>query len=312
MLALGFPVTAGLAWAFDLTRRGIERTAPVGGRSRPPRRGGTRSAQRWRMLALVGALLGAAVAGLAGWHLWGRESRVRPRRAHHGGGGRLRERDRGRRTSTGSPACSSPRSSSRSGSGADALPDGRHPAGTMGATPSRASTSRWGARWAGPRRARCCWPPSGARRRSTPSRCRRSTPARDEYLFTLRDGHGREGAPRPARPALGADSAAVARADGRGGLRAMHRWRDDHRSLEAYQHYFAGQEAWHRDGLRAVGLAELEGGAPPRSRLRPGTQRSSPGCSPGLAGPPRSHRQLIQSQENLADRLPEGDRWSCG
>ena len=29
VLAVGFPVTAGLAWAFDLTRKGIERTAPA-------------------------------------------------------------------------------------------------------------------------------------------------------------------------------------------------------------------------------------------------------------------------------------------
>jgi hypothetical protein len=31
VLAFGFPVSAGLAWAFDLTRRGIERTVPPDG-----------------------------------------------------------------------------------------------------------------------------------------------------------------------------------------------------------------------------------------------------------------------------------------
>jgi len=71
VLALGFPVSAGLAWAFDLTRRGIERTAPPEGSeaAAAARREGARPAVA---MVAVGALLGAAVAGLAGWHLWGR------------------------------------------------------------------------------------------------------------------------------------------------------------------------------------------------------------------------------------------------
>jgi len=71
VLAVGFPVTAGLAWAFDLTRKGIERTAPPEGTeaAAAARRAGVRPAVA---LVAVGALVGAAVAGLAGWHLWGR------------------------------------------------------------------------------------------------------------------------------------------------------------------------------------------------------------------------------------------------
>jgi len=71
VLALGFPLSAGLAWAFDLTRRGIERTAPPEGSeaAAAARREGVRPAVA---MVAVGALLGAAVAGLAGWHLWGR------------------------------------------------------------------------------------------------------------------------------------------------------------------------------------------------------------------------------------------------
>jgi tetratricopeptide (TPR) repeat protein len=71
VLALGFPVSAGLAWAFDLTRKGIERTAPPEGSeaAAAARREGVRPAVA---MVAVGALLGAAVAGFAGWHLWGR------------------------------------------------------------------------------------------------------------------------------------------------------------------------------------------------------------------------------------------------
>jgi tetratricopeptide (TPR) repeat protein len=70
VLAVGFPATAGLAWAFDLTRKGIERTAP----QEPA---GSAHQGRARLapavaIALVGAVIGAGVAGLAGWHLWGR------------------------------------------------------------------------------------------------------------------------------------------------------------------------------------------------------------------------------------------------
>jgi tetratricopeptide (TPR) repeat protein len=70
VLAVGFPVTAGLAWAFDLTRRGIERTAPTEA-DRPAAQGGARAAPAVA-IGLVGALIGTVVAGLAGWHLWGR------------------------------------------------------------------------------------------------------------------------------------------------------------------------------------------------------------------------------------------------
>jgi len=71
VLALGFPVTAGLAWAFDLTRKGIERTAPAVGTT-PEAATRLASARPAVVLVLVGALIGAGVAGFAGWHLWGR------------------------------------------------------------------------------------------------------------------------------------------------------------------------------------------------------------------------------------------------
>jgi tetratricopeptide (TPR) repeat protein len=69
-LALGFPVTAGLAWAFDLTRKGIERTSPLAGEGSGAQ-GPSRAAPALA-IALVGGVIGAGVAGLAGWHLWGR------------------------------------------------------------------------------------------------------------------------------------------------------------------------------------------------------------------------------------------------
>ena len=114
VLAVGFPATAGLAWAFDLTRRGIERTAPAEGTGRPRRAGRARprpwpsgswahsSARSWRSrrLAPVGAPPGP-----------GPDGRNRRR------SGRLRERDEGRRPRRALRASSSPRWSSRSGCG---------------------------------------------------------------------------------------------------------------------------------------------------------------------------------------------------
>ena len=64
VLAAGFPVTVGLAWAFDLTRKGIERTGPAEGAT-------PTTAARWAgarpavALVLVGALIGAGVAWMA-------------------------------------------------------------------------------------------------------------------------------------------------------------------------------------------------------------------------------------------------------
>jgi tetratricopeptide (TPR) repeat protein len=69
VLAVGFPATAGLSWAFDLTRSGVERTAPAA--EEPGPRGRARAAPAVA-IALVGAAIGAAVVGLAGYHLWGR------------------------------------------------------------------------------------------------------------------------------------------------------------------------------------------------------------------------------------------------
>jgi tetratricopeptide (TPR) repeat protein len=71
VLAIGFPVTAGLAWAFDLTHRGIERTKPPEGAT-PAAAARMASARPAIVLVTAGAVIGAAVAGLAGWHLWGR------------------------------------------------------------------------------------------------------------------------------------------------------------------------------------------------------------------------------------------------
>jgi tetratricopeptide (TPR) repeat protein len=63
VLAVGFPVTAGLSWAFDLTRRGVERTAqPAVDDARAAPRSGPGPALA---LVVVGALIGAIVAWLA-------------------------------------------------------------------------------------------------------------------------------------------------------------------------------------------------------------------------------------------------------
>ena len=64
VLAIGFPVTAGLAWAFDLTRKGIERTGPAEGAT-PTTEARWAGARPAVALVLVGALIGAGVAWLA-------------------------------------------------------------------------------------------------------------------------------------------------------------------------------------------------------------------------------------------------------
>jgi tetratricopeptide (TPR) repeat protein len=63
ILAVGFPVTAGLSWAFDLTGKGVERTAePAVDDTRTAPRPGPGPALA---LVVVGALIGALVAWLA-------------------------------------------------------------------------------------------------------------------------------------------------------------------------------------------------------------------------------------------------------
>ena len=68
VLGLGFPITAALAWVFDLKASGIERTPPVvqegGGSpatSRPP---------RGRLLLLLGLGIAAAAPGLVYFFVW--------------------------------------------------------------------------------------------------------------------------------------------------------------------------------------------------------------------------------------------------
>lgn len=68
VLGLGFPITAALAWVFDLKASGIERTPPVGGEgggspatSRPP---------RGRLLLLLGLGFAAAAPGLVYFFVW--------------------------------------------------------------------------------------------------------------------------------------------------------------------------------------------------------------------------------------------------
>jgi TolB-like protein/Tfp pilus assembly protein PilF len=64
LLALGFPIALVLAWAFDITTTGIERTPDVRGLR------ATHARQIW-LLALAGTLIaGFAVAGYWFWHPW--------------------------------------------------------------------------------------------------------------------------------------------------------------------------------------------------------------------------------------------------
>jgi adenylate cyclase len=63
-LGLGFPVAIGLAWAFDLTPTGIERTRPTGTPGRPADAG----SRVWLLLAGLGLL--AAAPGLAWYFVW--------------------------------------------------------------------------------------------------------------------------------------------------------------------------------------------------------------------------------------------------
>jgi hypothetical protein len=65
VLAAGFPGTAALAWAFDLTRNGIGRTAPPEGTA-PAAVAKMASAYPAVTVVVVGALIGAGVAALGG------------------------------------------------------------------------------------------------------------------------------------------------------------------------------------------------------------------------------------------------------
>jgi hypothetical protein len=64
LLGLGFPVAIGLAWAFDLTPAGVERTRPAG-----PAAASTAAGSRaWLLLLGLGLL--AAAPGLAWYFVW--------------------------------------------------------------------------------------------------------------------------------------------------------------------------------------------------------------------------------------------------
>jgi adenylate cyclase len=64
-LGLGFPVAIGLAWAFDLTPSGVERTADATG---PGGRPAVDASRAWLLLAGMGLL--AAAPGLAWYFVW--------------------------------------------------------------------------------------------------------------------------------------------------------------------------------------------------------------------------------------------------
>jgi len=69
-VGLGFPVTVGLAWAFDLTATGVERTPPASGAAGP---GGLRGARLAALLTGLGLLV--AAPGLAYHFTWGSGAR---------------------------------------------------------------------------------------------------------------------------------------------------------------------------------------------------------------------------------------------
>jgi adenylate cyclase len=64
-LGLGFPVAIGLAWAFDLTPSGVERTPDAAG---PGGRPAVDASRVWLLLAAMGLL--AAAPGLAWYFVW--------------------------------------------------------------------------------------------------------------------------------------------------------------------------------------------------------------------------------------------------
>ena len=64
LLGLGFPVAIGLAWAFDLTPAGVERTRPAG----PGAAATTGGSRAWLLLLGLGLL--AAAPGLAWYFVW--------------------------------------------------------------------------------------------------------------------------------------------------------------------------------------------------------------------------------------------------
>ena len=302
VLAVGFPATAGLAWAFDLTRRGIERTPPTGGTGAPVAKGPALA------LVALGAAIGAGVGGLAGWHLWDRTPEPGP-------DGRITvavadfsnetkdpdldglsgllitslEQSKRLRVLTRSRMFDLLRQMGRDGVERIDEPIAREVGRRAGAHALLlASVRKLDDVYAVEMRA--------------------LDPVRDEYLFTVRDqASGKKGLldlvdrlAERTRRSLRESEADVRGADDKVAATVT-------ASLEAHRHYFQGLQLL--DAYRIPdGERELKAALAidPHFAL---ARLAFLVALPRSWHSPRSHRQLIQSLQEDADRLPEGDRF---
>jgi len=254
LLAAGFPVTIALAWLFELGPGGITRTTDAP--SSDPGVGPARFAPLFAGLVALGALLGAGVAWLA----------LRHTEPAPGPDGRIVVAVADKANETGehelgvlSGLLVTSLEQSRNLSVMTqarvldlAVRAGRKDAArvdeTIGREVGRAHAVR------------ALLLPAIRRLGTTYSlEMRAVDPVRDRHLFTLSDRAASKEAlldlldrlSERTRSELGEGKADV-------GSARIQLAQAMTRSVEAYQHYVAGLEAWHREGLRAVGLREFQ------------------------------------------------------
>ncbi len=133
-------------------------------------------------------------------------------------------------------------------------------------------------------------------------------PERDEHLFTLSDRATSKEAlldlldrlSERTRAGLGEGMDEVSRASVQLGESVT-------RSVEAYQHYLAGLEGWHRDGMRAIGLREFQEAL----RLDPGFAAAHGELAEllqhGYRQPDRAASHW-RAANDLLQRMPEKER----
>lgn len=256
LLAAGFPVTIALAWVFDLGPGGISRTADVPGGEIGEGSAGRRFAPLFAGLVALGALLGAGVAFVALRHAGpapGPDGRIVVAVADITNETGERELD----VLSGLLVTSLEQSRNLSVMTQARVLDlavraGRKDVSRVDETIGRAVGKAHAVR--------ALLLPAIRRLGTTYSlEMRAIDPVRDRHLFTLSDRATSKDAlldlldklSERTRNELGEGKDDV----GRTSIQLAQAMT---RSVEAYQHYVAGLEAWHREGLRAVGLREFQ------------------------------------------------------